>query len=142
MTSATLGQLIDRHGVDVLDHLDRQVEVPVLDGLQFQGDLAVIPAGDDTSAFAGSTKQVPEEGLPVIEGVNGGHEHRLLASAPRTASLTTAGTGANGQAIGLLECTEPAYLAHPEHGYLGIAPGAYELRRQREQAAEERIVVD
>ena len=35
-----------------------------------------------------------------------------------------------------------AYLGHPEHGYLGIGPGTYELRRQREQADELRMVAD
>lgn len=136
MTTATLGQLIDRHGVDVLDHLDRQLEVPVNDGLQFQGDLAVIPL---ERKMTGAWRPVPPEGVPVIEAVGSGHEHRLLASEAGTASLLA---GAGGQDIGYLEVAEPAYLAHPEHGYLGIAPGSYTLRRQREQADEERLVAD
>src|SRR5262249_35443007 len=128
-----------RHGVDVLEHLDRDADVPVNGGLQMQGDLAVIPA-TDTSGFGGTTSIVQAEGIPVIEAVGGGHEHRLLASAPGTASFTHATSG--GQDIGLLECAESAYIAHPEHGYLGIAPGSYLLRRQREQADEERLVAD
>lgn len=141
MTStATLGQLIDRHGVDVLDHLDRQLEVPVLDGLQFQGDLAIIPAAAPGRAAGDGKQTVPPAGIPVIPAVNGGHEHRLLASNAATAFWLPAGRG--GQDLGVLECTEPAYLAHPEHGYLGLAPGAYVLRRQREQAEEERLVAD
>jgi hypothetical protein len=135
MTTATLGQLIDRHGVDVLDHLDRQVEVPVLDSLQFQGDLAVIPRN---GAVIGIT--VPAAGIPVIEAVGSGHEHRLLPGAEGTAQFQPAAFA--GQDIGYLEVTEPAYLAHPEHGYLGIAAGSYVLRRQREQADEERLVAD
>jgi hypothetical protein len=136
MTAATLGQLIDRHGVDVLDHLDRQLEVPALNGLQFQGDLAVIPApGKNVSG-----KAVPTAGIPVIEAVGSGHEHRLLPGAEGTAKFVP--QAGFGQDIGVLECTEPAYLAHPEHGYLGIAPGSYVLRRQREQATEERLVAD
>ncbi len=35
-----------------------------------------------------------------------------------------------------------AFLAHPEHGYAGIAPGMYLFRRQREQADEIRLVQD
>jgi hypothetical protein len=136
MTASTLGQLIDRHGIDVLDHLDRQLEVPVLDGLQFQGDLAVIPL---ERKMAGAWRPVPPEGVPVIEAIGSGHEHRLLASEDGTASLLA---GFGGQDIGYLETTEAAYLAHPEHGYLGIAPGSYVLRRQREQADEERLVAD
>lgn len=137
MTASTLGQLIDRHGVDVLDHLDRDLTVPVLDGLQFQGDLAVIPEpGDNVTGTP-----VPAQGIAVIEAAAGGHEHRLLASAPGTARFVSL-AGDQRQDIGHLNCTETAYLAHPEHGYLAIAPGSYVLRRQREQAAEERLVED
>jgi hypothetical protein len=48
---------------------------------------------------------VPLEGIALIEGVNGGHEHRLFAGQPGTAFFTPAGAG--GPDIGLLECTEP-----------------------------------
>jgi DNA-binding XRE family transcriptional regulator len=135
--NATLGQLIERHGVDVLDHLDRETDIPVLDSLQFQGDLAVIPEPD--ANVTGTP--VPAAGIAVIEAVGSGHEHRLLPGRPGTARFVSL-AGDQGQDIGHLLTTEPAYLAHPEHGYLGIAPGAYVLRRQREQADEERLVAD
>lgn len=139
MTTATLGQLIDHHGVDVLDHLDRDLEVPVLSGIQMQGDLAVIETGPVAARRQGTKTAVPAEGIPVIEAIAGGHERRLLAGRPGTAFWTPSGTG---QDLGVLEATEPAFLAHPEHGYLGIAPGSYTLRRQREQADEERLIAD
>jgi len=45
--------------------------------------------------------------------------------------------------LGVLTVAEGvAYLAHPEHAFSGIAPGTYELRRQREQADEIRRVAD
>jgi hypothetical protein len=138
MIVATLGQLIDKHGVEVLEHLDRDLTVPVLAGIQFQGDLAVIPAG--AARYAADHQPVPAAGIAVIEAVGAGHEHRLLAGVPGTAFFDRGWDG--GQDIGTLDCTEPAYLAHPEHGYLGIAPGSYTLRRQREQADEERLVAD
>ena len=140
MTTATLGQLIGTHGFDVLDHLDRDLEVPVHAGLQAQGDLFIIPADPDRGSRQGAA--VPLEGVAVIEAVGGGHEHRLFAGTPGTALFTPA--GGRGQDIGLLECTEPVYIAHPEHAYAGIAPGTYMLRRQREQAdeEEERFVAD
>jgi len=138
MTTATLGQLIEKHGFDVLDHLDRDLEIPVHAGLQAQGDLFIIPA--DPNRRIGHGTAVPLDGIAVIEAVNGGHEHRLFAGQPGTAFFTPAGAG--GQDIGLLECTEPAYIAHPGHAYAGIAPGSYTLRRQREQADQERFVAD
>jgi len=156
MTTATLGQLIEKHGFDVLDHLDRDLEISVHAGLQAQGDLFIIPADPSRGSRQGTVVPlegvvppegvvplegvVPPEGIAVIEAVNGGHEHRLFAGQPGTAFFAPAGV--SGQDIGLLECTEPAYIAHPEHAYTGIAPGTYTLRRQREQADEERLVAD
>jgi hypothetical protein len=134
--TATIGELSVKHDFSILDHLDQQVEVPVLGGLQFQGDLAVIPL---ERKMTGAWRPVPPEGVPVIEAVGSGHEHRLFASEAGTASLLA---GAGGQDIGYLEVTETAYLAHPEHAFAGIAPGSYVLRRQREQADEERLVAD
>jgi hypothetical protein len=138
MTTATLGQLIENHGFDVLDHLDRDMEIPVHAGLQAQGDLFIIPA--DPNFGSRQRTAVPPDGIAVIEAVGGGHEHRLFAGQPGTAFFTQA--GASGQDIGLLECTEPAYIAHPEHAHAGIAPGTYTLRGQQERADEERFVAD
>jgi len=138
MTTATLGQLIEKYGFDVLDHLDRDLEIPVHGGLQAQGDLFIIPADPDCGSR--QSAPVPLDGIPVIEAVGGGHEHRLFAGQPGTALFTPAGV--RGHDIGLLECTEPAYIAHPEHAYAGIAPGTYILRRQRELADRERFVAD
>ena len=125
MTTATLRQLIDKYGFDVHDHLDRDLEIPVHAGLQAQGDLFIIPADPNRDSQGAP---VPLDGIPVIEAVGGGHEHRLFAGQPGTAFFTPA--GAREQDIGLLECTESAYIAHPEHAYAGIAPGTYILRRQ------------
>ena len=136
----TLGDLTAKHGFEVLEHLEAQAEVPVLDGLQAQGDLFVVPV---PPAEASPRTTVPAEGIAVIESVGSGHEHRLFASVPGTTTFRwTANTLAGAQVIGVLECTEPAFLLHPEHGATGIAPGSYELRRQREQADEERLVAD
>ena len=51
MTTATLGQLIEKHGFDVLDHLDRDLEIPVHAGLQAQGDLFIIPRTQTVAAI-------------------------------------------------------------------------------------------
>ena len=90
MTTATLGQLIDKYGFDVHDHLDRDLEIPVHAGLQAQGDLFIIPA-DPNHDSPGAP--VPLDGIPVIEAVGGGHEHRLFAGQPGTAFFTPAGAG-------------------------------------------------
>lgn len=134
----TLGDITTATGFAVLEHLEAEAHVPVLDGLQAQGDLFIVPA--PASQMSGA-RPVPSDGLAVIEAVDGGHEHRLFASEPGTAVFGVAVSGLP-QVIGVLECTAPAFVLHPEHGATGIAPGRYELRRQREQADEERLVAD
>jgi hypothetical protein len=138
-TVQTLASLIDRHGIDVLDHLDRDVAVPIIGGLQFQGDVAVIPA----PPVAGEL--VPAAGIPVVRGEAGGNTHLLLADGPGVL-WAPAPERSGPAALDLGTVTVPpgsvAYIAHPEHAYTGIAPGSYVIRRQREQAAEIRLVAD
>lgn len=142
----TLAEITAAHGFEVLEHLEAEAQVPVLDGLQAQGDLFIIPgtAWSQTIAppdgWRAGLKPVPDHGVAVIEAVGGGHEHRLFAGTPGTAWWTPV-TGMP-QDIGVLECTAPAYVLHPEHGATGLAPGTYLFRRQREQADEERLVAD
>jgi len=102
-------------------------------------DLATVLASRDKWMTAGlSTALVGGEGIPVIKGEAGGNTHLLIADGEvRWIPL-------NGQNLGTVT-VEPgaqAFMAHPEHGYMGIAPGSYTIRRQREQADEIRMVAD
>lgn len=138
MSAMTLTQAITRYGVDVLEHLDREAAVPVLAGIQFQGDVAVIPV----DPVIACTTEVPAAGIAVVRGESGGNTHLLLADGPVRFDQQEASE--TDLVLGVLEVPEgsTAYLAHPEHAYTGIAPGTYELRRQREQADELRLVAD
>jgi hypothetical protein len=132
----TIAEAEKATGITVLDHLDRSAEVPVICGLQRQGDVLVIPQ----RMGAAKGTPIPPEGIPVVRGEAGGNTHTLLASGPcYWRSLT-------GQTTDLGELTVPedsvAFLAHPEHGFLGIGPGSYLVRRQREQADVIRLVAD
>lgn len=133
-----LSTLIDRHGITVEDHLDLDALVPVLTGLQRQGDVIVIPAAD-----ASATTPVPSSGVAVVRGEAGGNTHTILADGPGVCCDTRQATARD---LTLATLTVPegstAYLAHPEHAYTGIGPGTYSLRRQREQADELRMVAD
>jgi len=133
----TLADVLDLTEADVLDHLDRQVTVPALAGLQPQGDVIVIPV----SATVWDASPVPARGVPVVRGENGGNTHLLIGDGP-VAWAPSPRAGA--QTLG--EVTVPdgsvGYLLHPEHGAAGIAPGTYVIRRQREQADEIRLVAD
>ncbi len=138
----TLATLIDRHGVDVLDHLDRDVTVPVLTGLQFQGDVAVIPTVHPVHKAA---QPVPAAGVPVVRGESGGNTHLLIADGDGV-TWAAAPDRRDPAALDLGTLTVPegaaAYLAHPEHAYAGIGAGVYTVRRQREQAEAVRLVAD
>lgn len=136
----TLADVTGATGFAVLEHLEADAEVPVNDGLQAQGDLFIVPTAAPAPGAGGGPQMVPAAGIAVIEAIGGGHEHRLFAGTPGTAFWAPATR--TGQSIGVLQCTAPAYVLHPEHGATGIAPGTYELRRQREQADEQRLVAD
>jgi hypothetical protein len=136
----TVEEAIAEFQIDVDPHLDRQVEIPVLDGLQFQGDVAVVP--DPIEWAATEPAPVPQDGVAVIRGEAGGNTHMLLAQGPvyYVPRIWTNSPLVLGRL--LVPEGSVAYLAHPEHSYAGIAPGTYELRRQREQADVVRMVAD
>lgn len=129
---AKLAELIETHGRDVFDWLDRDIDIPVLDGPQAQGDVFILPVTTKPA-----TTPIPARGVIVATG-QGGHDHVLLAGGffDRTAR--------GGLVVGTL--TVPAgaeqYLAHDEHGYTGIAPGTYTVNTQREYAGQWRQVAD
>ena len=119
---------------DVPTDLVDDLTVPVLDCLQVQGDVAVIP----TRPSAKPGTRVSPAGIPVVRGENGGNTHLLVGDAVWAEST------AGGADLGVL--TVPvggtAWLLHPEHGANGIGPGCFLLRRQREQADTLRLVAD
>ncbi len=138
--SITLNEVLDRTGMTVLDHLDREVSVPVNTGLQCQGDVAILPAAG--ARFAATTA-VPKAGYPVVRGESGGNTHSLHGDGSVFFDPAEQ-VDARALRLGVLSVPDgsTAYLIHPEHGAMGIGPGTYELRRQREQADEIALVAD
>jgi len=136
---STVNDLIAVHGVDIDPHLDRQVTVAVSTGTQRQGDIIVIPAVMVGRGRAAAATPVPPVGVPVVRGEAGGNTHLLLADGPVRYDAAPADL-----TLGVLTVEDGAvaYLAHPEHGYAGIGPGTYVVRRQREQADAIRMVRD
>lgn len=141
INTLTLADAETTFGVHVDDHHDRQADIPVLTGLQAQGDVIVLPSAGSRAAVT----PVPQQGVAVVRGENGGHTHLLLAAGTVTWDPSaTAGTNPSDLDLGTLTVAEgaTAYLAHPEHAYSGIGAGTYVLRRQREQADVTRFVAD
>lgn len=135
---ATTSEMIEATGVNVVTAMDiADVEIPVLAGLQRQGDVLVLPA--DVAAKTA----VPATGTPVVRGESGGNTHAVYAADGPVFCDVHAGS-VRDLRVAVLFVPEgsTAYLGHPEHGYQGIAPGSYEIRRQREMAEEMRMVAD
>ncbi|WP_067532931.1 hypothetical protein [Nocardia crassostreae] len=143
--SPTVADLTARTGVDVLDHVDREAGIPVIAGMQAQGDLIVIPLEQvpQVSPHNGRWTEVPPAGIEIIRGGSGANPHVLVAD-PGSCRWTTRVRDPQGLSLDCLDTTAIAYLLHPEHGGSGIAPGRYLIRRQREHTAPNRttLVVD
>lgn len=132
-----VSEAISKFGTEVLDHLDRQVQVPVVTTAACQGDVSILRV-----TTAPATTVVGKAGVAVVRGENGGNTHSLHGSgsifwdvAPERADSLVLGTLT-------VPAGSEAVLAHPEHGFLSIAPGTYRLGRQREFAGEWRMVAD
>jgi hypothetical protein len=124
------------YGITHHDHLDRDAEIPTVSTLGFQGDVAIIRR-DDLQA----TTAIPTNGYPVVRGEVGANTHLLVGDG-----FYDPATSVSPQDLRLGVLTAPeggtTLLSHPEHGGLIVAPGSYEIRRQREQAEEMRMVAD
>src|SRR5262245_1378119 len=131
----TLAELTQISGLEVLEHLEREIAIPVVDGVQAQGDLIVIPAailGEIRVPEHQHWREVPPSGVELLRSAGGGNPHTLVGER-RTCEWTAWVHDPEGLAIGVLRNTRPAYLIHPEHGGSGIAPGTWVVRRQRER---------
>lgn len=135
---STLAETIERFGVDVLDHLDRDSVVPVSDGLTRQGDVIVVPKNNLDEA---ETK-VPSQGVAVVRSESGGNTHLLIGEGD--VRFDAYNPGGTEVVLGKLTVgsNATAFMAHPEHAYSGLSAGTYEIRRQKEQADEIRLVQD
>lgn len=132
----TYETITTRHSVELPAHLEAQAEIPVLSGIQRQGDLIIIPMRPGADAG----KPIPPEGVAVVRGVADGNTHLLVGDG----DVRWRGVTDTRQDLGTMTVAEgaTAYLLHPEHGAQGFAPGTYLIRRQREQADVIRVVAD
>ncbi|MFI7615482.1 hypothetical protein E1286_11570 [Nonomuraea terrae] len=126
--------------MSVLDQVEQSLRIPVLEGLQAQGDLIVIPVPGPIDPPGARWVRVPPEGVELLRGGAGGNTHMLVAE-PGTCRWTP--HRADWQDLGVFTASAEVYLLHPEHGALGCAPGTYVVRRQREhERGGSRLVAD
>ena len=103
-----------------------------------QGDVFIFAADLVAATTPTAETRDVHPAVDVVDGGTARHNHTLVA-APGAASWTPA-TDEAGLAIGIVTVADDAvcYLSHDEHSTLGLAPGAYVVRRQREQADQQR----
>jgi hypothetical protein len=133
-STMTLADLTAYSGLDVFDYLDKQMSIPVVDGLQAQGDLIVVPAAvlPMVGSLADSRPEpVPGTGIELLRSAAGGNPHSLVAEVGHC-TWTSRVRDPRGLALGIVDTRVIAYLIHPEHGATGIAPGRYVIGRQQE----------
>lgn len=130
----TQHEILDAHGVAIPAHLTAQAEVPVLTGMQRQGDVLIRPARPGQQ----QGEPIPSEGVPVVRGESNGNTHLLVGGGTWHATPTA------GLILGTLtvHAGAEAFLLHPEHGAMGFGPGCYTISRQRELTDEIRMVAD
>ena len=138
-----LAEILDRNELSVLDHLEREVTVPVIDGPQAQGDLIVLPLSMMAVVTVGSWtywQPVPRQGIELVRGVAGNNPHTLVANGG-ACQWTRGFRDPLRLGVALFENTAPVYLIHPEHGGSGVAPGRWLVRRQQESGRHRRMLV-
>lgn len=136
----TYAEALARVGVTVPEHLLADAEVPVLTGLQAQGDLLIIPI-DHLTVHA--LAAVPDAGIQVVFGEATGNSHWLHRGfdSPGVSFARV------DDELRLMEIEVPegqnAQLVHTdEHGSAGIGPGLYAIHAKRELRDEVTRVQD
>ena len=137
MSTSTIDSMTARTGVTVLDHIDPSAEVPVVSVAAAQGDVSILRV-----TTRPATTPMPAR-VDVVRGEAGGNTHSLHPSGDCFWDAATARSVAD-LTLGTLTVPEgsTAVLAHPEHGFLELAPGTYRIGRQREYAGEWAYVAD
>lgn len=120
-------------------------EITVVDFAR-QGDVIVIPERM-LSIIAEPTTPVPQDGVDLVRGDFGGNVHLLIVDGDAwfdRAPVPLLLDDTNIMSVGVLTvATEAtAYLIHPEHATVGLAPGSYTVRRQREWSEVVHLVHD
>lgn len=141
----TLTQALARHDITVADELLAAIEVPILTGVQRQGDILIAPRPPLGTAERTSMTSVPRSGVAVVRGEATGNTHLLDAVRGEVLWGANPHAGPSDLTYGILHVPEGAvaHLLHTdEHGCNGIGPGTYRLVGKREMAEEIRRVAD
>lgn len=132
-----VSEAIARFDTEILNYLNQDAEIPTVTVAACQGDVSILRVTTKPASTP-----IPKAGVAVVRGESGGNTHSLHAeglvfwdaAAERSGTLALGTLTVPAGSIGV--------MAHPEHGFLQIAPGTYRIGRQREQADQIALVAD
>lgn len=127
----TNGAILQRHNIqtDGIEHLD--LEVPIKTGPQAQGDVLIVPVASRKE----KGEKVPARGVTVVRGETSGGNAHILHVLEGECFWAPAPDAAEGLVQGWLTIPDDssATVIHTcEHNVIGVGPGSYEVKRQRE----------
>ncbi|MFN8081888.1 MAG: hypothetical protein U0Q19_20190 [Kineosporiaceae bacterium] len=152
----TYEQALGLIGAVVPNHLIAEVSVPILTGVQAQGDLLVIPVegGEQADVEPAAWRPVPPQGVQLIWSEATGNTHWLhqdqgCAGVRWAPPEPPVWADEDDPDLRLAYVSVPpgqaALLIHTEeHGANGIGPGSYVIHRKREAdpASVQRLLAD
>lgn len=112
----------------------RDAAIPIGDGLQAQGDLLVVPYGlvaDTARVRTGARWRPVTPSMAVPRSAHDAVPHTLVADRGRCEWTWPEEIGLY-PTFCVVETEVTLYVMHPAHAALGIAPGRYVLRGQRD----------
>ena len=138
----TLTEVLTPYGLSAADQALADIEVPIPDKAQRQGDLLFLPTlAHELEGRLAKGETVGVDGVNLVVGEATGNAHIL--DAPDGGVTFYRSTEASTTAVGWIVADKPFYVLHTdEHGANGFAAGTWTVRGKREMAEVERRVAD
>lgn len=141
LATITNRSVLENHGISTesIEHLDMPISIITLP--QRQGDVFIFPV----TQIEEKGQLIPTQGITVVRGESTGGNAHILHTLEGECYWRPASNPSTELVQGYLTVSEgaSATLIHTQgHGVLGIGPGCYEVRGQREMAGEWRRVAD
>lgn len=137
--TATSVLIAHGYSADAQEHPD--LHIPILTGTQRQGDVLIL-ALDSTPPGLDQARPIGAR-VEVVRSEAGSNTHTLHGDGRWLPNDRAADPSILTQGWLMVPPGGEVYLIHTEeHSALGIGPGVYEVRRQREFAGEWRRVAD
>ena len=141
----TNASILTHHGHQLYQIELPDLEIPIVSGNQRQGDVLVLKVSRLGGHFTTGYKGEPlGKGVTVVRAeTNTANTHTLVGDGHWEPNARATRDDELVQGWLTVPTDGEAFLIHTEeHSALGIGPGTYEIRRQREYAGEWRRVAD